>query len=291
MNEAPVTIATANEADGAAWDRFVGSRPEGSFYHLFGWKRVNERALGHRCEYLMARDAGGGIVGVLPLVEVSSRLFGRILCSMPFVNYGGPIAIDESVALALLERAKQLAADMRADYLELRCAQALTTSTPVSLRKVSLTVELNPDPEALFASYSPKHRKNVRRAQKNELEVRAGGRELLDDFYGVLEQSWRSLGTPLYRKDYFQLLIDTFPDNVRLYSCRHKETTAAVALVGMFNGTVEGMWAGARYDLRHLQANYVLYWEMLRDTCQLGQKLFHLGRSTADSGSEDFKKK
>lgn len=40
---------------------------------------------------------------------------------------------------------------------------------------------------------------------------------------------------------------------------------------------------------RSLQANYVLYWEMIRDVCQRGCRHFHLGRSTAESGSEQFK--
>jgi len=51
------------------------------------------------------------------------------------------------------------------------------------------------------------------------------------------------------------------------------------------------MWAGGGPRARELQANYVLYWEMMREACLRGSKLYHLGRSTADSGAEDFKKK
>ena len=270
-----LSVIAAGDAQRSAWDEFLRGRAGASFYHLYDWRTVNERSLGHACEYLVATRADGDIAGVLPLTMLRTRLFGRILCSMPFVNYGGPVADDAATAQALTDRAAQRAAELGADYLELRCAAALDTQMPVSLRKVSLTVELKPDPEALFKSFSQKHRKNVRRAQKNELAVRAGGLELLDDFYAVIERSWRDLGTPLYSRDYFQSVVETFPRNTRLYSCRAGDTPVAVALIGMYEGTVEGMWAGARRaDLRHLQANYVLYWEMMRDACVRGYTRF-----------------
>jgi FemAB-related protein (PEP-CTERM system-associated) len=285
-----LTIEPAGAGTRAAWDGFVAAQ-NGSFYHLYDWKDVNERSLGHHCEYLMARGAGGAIEGVLPLVFVKSRLFGRILCSMPFMNYGGPVTATPVAASELTRHAMSRAKALGADYLELRCPSPLDTQMPVSLRKVSMTVPLMPDAEALFASFSQKHRKNIRRAQKNNLEVRKGGIDLLDDFFGILELSWRSLGTPMYSRSYFERILKTFPANTSVFTCSHQGKPVAVALTGHFNGVVEGMWAGARQELRHLDANYVLYWEMLRDACQTGHKLFHLGRSTSQSGAEQFKSK
>ena len=40
-----------------------------------------------------------------------------------------------------------------------------------------------------------------------------------------------------------------------------------------------------------LDANYVLYWEMIKDACERGFRRYHLGRSTTGSGAEQFKKK
>ncbi len=65
-------------------------QPQGSFYHLHEWSGINQHALRNPSFNLIAR-AGGEIRGVLPLTLVASPLFGRVLCSMPFVNYGGPV--------------------------------------------------------------------------------------------------------------------------------------------------------------------------------------------------------
>lgn len=288
---ARLTVATIGDAGAADWDHFIEAEPTGSFYHLYGWKGINQSELGHACEYLAAMRPDGSMAGALPLVLVTSRIFGRILCSMPFVNYGGPVAANPGVRSLLADHAARRAETLEADYLELRCATALDTTIPVSLRKVSMTVPLQPDPEKLFAAFSQKHRKNIRRAMKNELTVESGDSELLPEFYQVLERSWRDLGTPLYKQEYFRSVLKTFPDKTRIFVCRSGKHPAAVAMNGYLNGTVEGMWAGIEPDLRHLQPNYVLYWEMLRHSCEEGFQRFHLGRSSVNSGAEVFKEK
>ncbi len=51
------------------------------------------------------------------------------------------------------------------------------------------------------------------------------------------------------------------------------------------------MWLGIRGDYRKRLVGYVLYWELIKHACEQGHRRFHLGRSSKDSGSEQFKKK
>lgn len=273
-----------------AWNEAV-TKLGGSFYHLYEWAEVNKQEFGHQNFYLATRRSQGDIAGVLPLALVDSRLFGRILCSMPFVNFGGPCATDSQSTNSLLDRATKLVDELQADHLELRCTQVTKTDMPVSLRKVSMTIQLKQDPETLWNAFSSKHRTNIRRVYKNGLEVISGTLELLPTFYGLMERAWRDLGTPLYRYTYFERVLKTFPDHTRIFVCHRSGQPIAAAFNGYFNGTVEGMWAAGHPDFRDLQANYVLYWEMIQDACRRGFQRYHLGRSSADSGAEQFKKK
>ena len=93
-------IKHLGNADRARWDTFVESCPEASFFHLSGWQRVIATALGHRTDYLYAQR-GEEIVGVLPLAQVKSLLFGNALTSVPFCVYGGVAANDAEAAAAL----------------------------------------------------------------------------------------------------------------------------------------------------------------------------------------------
>jgi FemAB-related protein (PEP-CTERM system-associated) len=285
-----ISVELATPARAAEWNAFLQQQPQGSFYHLFEWSRINEQSLRNPSFNLIAHD-GASVRGVLPLTLVSSPLFGRVLCSMPFVNYGGPVSGDAAVISELLQAAQTRANELRADYLELRCAMPVETTLPVSTRKISMHIELAPDPDTLWNKFNTKHRTNIRRSQKNGLEVRSGGLDLLPTFYSVMEQSWRMLGTPLYARSNYENILKTLPHYTRIFVCSRGSEPVAVAFNGYNNGTVEGLWAGGTVLSRPLQANYALYWEMIRDACTRGCSRFHLGRSTADSGAEDFKKK
>lgn len=283
-------VILADDQWAAAWDAYTMTDPDASFYLRYAWKRLNENALGHRT-FFLAAVADEAIVGVFPLVLVQSRLFGRILCSMPFVNYGGPCAGDIRTVARLTEEAIGIANEERVDYLEIRSLRPVPDALPTSLHKVSMTITLPPDPEVVWSAFSSKHRTAIRRAYKNGLRAEHGGSELLDHFYEVLAETWRGHGTPIYAKRYFSDIQRALPDHTRIYVVYADEKPVAAAFNGHHNGVVEGLWAGNRPTLEHLQANYVLYWEMIKRACEDGFHTYHLGRSTAESGGEFFKKK
>ena len=91
--------------DHARWDAYVMAHPDATFFHRAGWQGVIEQAFGHRTHFLYA-EQHGNIVGVLPLVQIKSRLFGHSLSSLPFCAYGGIVANDAS-AFAALDHAAQ----------------------------------------------------------------------------------------------------------------------------------------------------------------------------------------
>src|SRR5690349_15006211 len=80
---------------------FLARRPRGaSADHDPRWLAVLREGLGHRPFLLVARDSDprlGPIVGYLPLALVASRLFGRFLVSLPYLNMAGVVADDANV--------------------------------------------------------------------------------------------------------------------------------------------------------------------------------------------------
>src|SRR5882672_4397116 len=137
-----MTLAVERFGDSAAeWDTFVRFAERGTHCHLFGWKSVIERVLGHECFYLAARASDGRIDGVLPLVRVSSRMFGSYLVSMPFLNYGGALGSDRAVQ-ALVARAIEIDKSGNIELLELRSRTPLPVDLPVSPRKITVVRDL-----------------------------------------------------------------------------------------------------------------------------------------------------
>src|SRR5262245_61326107 len=118
-----VKTVRCDESFKAAWNAFIEAG-NGSFYHRFEWRDINASSFGHRSAYLAALD-GDRIVGVFPMVQVKSRLFGNIACSLPFVNYGGPAAVSADAEAALLAEAANVAAEWGVDYVEIRSRKNL----------------------------------------------------------------------------------------------------------------------------------------------------------------------
>jgi FemAB-related protein (PEP-CTERM system-associated) len=272
------------------WNDYLAASPDANFYQQYEWKNINETAFGHKTLYLSA-NRNSEIVGALPMVFIKSAMFGRILSSMPFVNFGGLIANDREIEHLLLEQARKLTRETNADFLEIRSLKPISESLPSSLHKISMTIDLDDDPDRLWSAFKSKHRTNIRRVYKHDVHVREGSTDLLDEFYRIMAYSWRNLGTPFYKKRYFEEILANLPDQVRIFVAYQGEKPIATAFNGYFKDTVEGMWAGALPGYRQVQPNYVLYWEMIKDACEKGFRKYHLGRSSVDSGAEAFKSK
>jgi FemAB-related protein (PEP-CTERM system-associated) len=285
-----LNIIGCDNTHAAEWNAYVHASPRASFYHRWEWRDIVTENFGHQTAYLAALESGR-IVGVFPLVRLKSFVFGNIACSLPFLNYGGPCGDSDAIEQQLLEEAEKVANAWGVEYLEIRSQRHLGDRYPVADHKVSMTLALDPDPDVFLARLKREQRHQIRRAERSGFVTRFGP-ELLDDFYQVLSESWRDLGTPIYRLHYLRSIVAAFPDTTQVCVVYGDDgRPAAGAFNGVHNGTLEGMWLGMRSEARKKSVGYVLYWEMIKRACELGHHSFHLGRSSKDSGGEQFKKK
>ncbi len=274
--------------DLSLWEDFVASHSEATNYHQFAWKKVIERSFGHATCYLMAMN-DEVVVGVLPLAILKSRLFGRSVVSLPFLNYGGLLADNEKVEEALVSAASQLAIDEGAESVELRHCAAHGLGLIPKQHKVSMMLPLAPDTDTQWKHLDAKVRNQVRKAGKSGLTVQVGGKELLDDFYAMFSRNMRDLGTPVYGRVFFETIMDVFPLQTKIFVVKSQEIPVASGLSSIFNETMEIPWAGSLVEYRSLCPNMLLYWEAIQFGIQQGMKVFDFGRSTPGEGTYRFK--
>jgi FemAB-related protein (PEP-CTERM system-associated) len=272
------------------WNEYLHNSAQSCFYQRLEWQLINSEYFNHKVFNLVAEE-NDKIVGVLPIVSLNSVVFGHLLCSMPFVNYCSSCADNKEIEKKLFEYACDITKQTGAKYLEIRSLQPSSINMKESKNKISLTIDLDQDPDILWNGFKSKHRTNIRRVYKSGVTVKKGGEELLSDFYYIISKSWKDLGTPIYSIDYFKKILLHFKHDICIFVAYIDEVPVAAALNGYYDSTVEGMWLGVDSQYRKRQPSYVLYWEMIKDACQKGYKKYHLGRSTVDSGGESFKKK
>jgi len=197
------------------WDDYVYTHPQGTFFHLIGWKRVIETTFGYQPWYIYAEDHGT-ITGVLPLFAVKKPVFGVRLVSVPFGVYGGLCAQDANVEALLLEQAKQLTQEIGADCLELRHAVTNGHELPVKSLYVTFQRPLYADEEENLQAIPRKQRRMVRQGAKYDLQTKMGDNADLQGFYEVYAQSLHNLGTPAFPRRYFHALREEFGEQCQI---------------------------------------------------------------------------
>lgn len=277
------------ETEYPAWDSFVSEHPGASPYHLSIWRHVLGQAFGKQW-YVVGAIQDGKVLGGIPLVHMKSRLFGNFLGSMPYFNYGGLLVDDEREGEPILEQAIALAQQLGAEHLELRHLKNPYEHLPVKTGKLSMWLTLPSSAEELMKSFKPKLRSQVRKGEKNGLRVKEGGLELLEEFYTVFAQNMRDLGTPVYGKNFMQMILEAFPKTARLMVVYDPESCpiAGGFLLG-FRDRIEIPWASSLREYNHLQSNMFLYWNCLKYACDQGYQVFDFGRSSAESSTYKFK--
>lgn len=285
---ASMALAVASEPS-ADWDDFVLNRPGASTYFQSGWPLIARDAFRHRTFFIEARGPQGQLAGVLPLVQ-QRGLLGNFVTSIPFFNYGGALATDTAVRVALMSRARELAQELGCAYLELRDVNSEAPGWRTRTDKVSMILQLPATMDELSRRLGSKLRSQVKRADRENAVVRSGGIELLDDFYRVFAANMRDLGTPVYPKRFFRAILERFPALTTILVIDHQGKAAAAAFLVMDRGQAEIPWASCLASAKPLGFNMKLYWEVLALVISRGCQSFDFGRSTLDSGTFKFKK-
>jgi serine/alanine adding enzyme len=272
------------------WDGFVGLHPGSTAYHYTSAIEIGRRAFGLPCWYLAARGDDGGLRGVLPLVEQSSLLFGRNLTSVPFFTYGGILATGQEAPRALAEAAEALRGRRRAGHVELRHTLAMPElQLPHRMDKVSMVLALPDSTDQLQKQLGAKLRSQIRRPERESIQVQWGGAELLPQFYGVFAPAMHGLGTPVYPLQFFYCALEGFGDKARVVLLRMAGEVHAAAILLRHPATCEVPWAAASPEGKQKSLNMRMYWELLLQTLSDGRREFDFGRSTIDSGTYKFK--
>jgi FemAB-related protein (PEP-CTERM system-associated) len=286
--DAALSVRPFRGTDRDRWENFVLACPAATFFHRIGWRDIIEQVFRHRTHYLLA-ERGDRIVGVLPLAQVRSRLFGHSLVSLPFAVYGGAACDDAAATGALNDAAVQLARELGVDHLELRNRQQTEPGWPRQDLYVTFRKALLPDVEANMLAIPRKQRAMVRKGIQRGLvsEIDAG----VDRFFDLYADNVHRHGTPPFPKRYFQALRAQFGDACEVLTVLGPDGKPASSVLSFyFRDEILPYYAGDYDTARDLAANDFKYWELMRRACERGVRVFDYGRSKRDTGSFSFKK-
>jgi FemAB-related protein (PEP-CTERM system-associated) len=289
-------VRAANLADPderSAIERFVAAHPEGTPFHSPAWLSAVEQGTGNRALTLVAERCGD-VVGMLPLNEIHSPIFGRLLASTGFAVDGGLLVEDDAIGEELLALAERLAVSHSCPTIELRGGPVNDLRAGWTLRTQShcgFVTPLAADDEAQLTAIPRKQRAEVRKSLANDFTVEVGtGSEDRATHYAIYAESVRNLGTPVFPRKLFDAVLDAFGEQADILTVRHEGRPVASVLSLYWRGAVMPYWGGGTWDARRLRANDRMYYELMRHARRRGCDRFDFGRSKTGSGAYHFKR-
>jgi FemAB-related protein (PEP-CTERM system-associated) len=283
-----ITIRRYQDQFQHAWDEYVYRHPSGSLFHLTAWKRVIEKTFRFESRYLLMEERGT-IRGVLPLFVVPNFLLGRSLISTPLAVYGGVCADDEQMSSRLRKAACQMAEREGVQYLELR--EQWPLAEPGFQTKelyVTFDQELPSNVDQLLRGFPRDTRYMIRKGQKNGLRAVVDPQQL-DIFYEIYSRSFHQLGTPVFSKCLFRVVLEELGEQSELTTVWHGEKALAAVLTFRYRDWVLPYFGGSLVEGRRFAANNFMYYEVMRRALEGGARHFDFGRSKLGSGSYAFK--
>jgi FemAB-related protein (PEP-CTERM system-associated) len=298
-----LTLRSLEPRHAEAWDAFVASHPSGTFFHRAAWAEVITAAFGHTSLYTLA-ERDGVIVGVLPLAQMKTRLFGNTLVSTPFCVYGGPLAGDAETAAALATHAEALRARSGATAVELRQRDPVDVDVQAGdvqagnvqagdvqagnwLTRADLYVTFRKpivaSDDANLKAIPRKQRAMVRKGIQHGLVSRVD--QDADTLHRIYAESVRNLGTPVFARRYFRILLTVFRDCADVVTVLDNGIPVAAVMNFYFRDEVLPYYGGGTQAARRVAGNDFMYWEVLRRAAARGGRRFDFGRRKVGTGA------
>lgn len=283
------TALTRLELGDPRWREFVSGHRDATPFHHPAWAAFLAECYGMRAFALARVGPAGGVAAGLPVIEVS-RMGRRRWISLPYTDRLAPLEAEADAGLGPALAAARLTAGVRA--VELRAG--LSGAFPEDAAWLHL-LRLDPDPDVVAKRMRSNVGRNIRKAERSGVEVRAGSSEddLAGIFYGLHVATRRRQGVPVQPRRFFTLFWRRLmePGLATVLLGHVGGTPVAGAVFMTWNGTTIYKFGASDPGFAEYRVNNLIMWRAIQDACAAGSHTFDFGRTDDDNdGLRAFKR-
>jgi len=267
----PNTRSLTRHEDAAEWDRLALNQAASPF-QAWAWGELKGKFGWQPNRLSTEAGSGGAQVLIRPFRGLSVAYVPR----GPFPAVDGPLdknLIDEFTRLARSHRAAflrlepdVLQTDERAPEIDAFLkSNGFRTAEKTLGQRSSLRLDLSPTEEELFAAFSKGHRADVKRAEREGVQVRVGKTEDdVDSLHQMLIATTARKTFEYHTASYYRTLWRLYGDAARLYLAEWKGELVAASLVLAWGETGLYLFAGSNRAGLDSRAGHLLQWHAIR---------------------------
>ena len=274
------------------WENAISAHPDATIFHSTAWARVLVDTYGHRPCYVQI-SLNGGMLALVPMMEVQSVLTrSRGIC-LPFSDYCAPLTFSSFGHELVTQKLQQIAHERCWSYFELRSHSIVPVNTPASESYYGHFLDLRIGPEALISNFSSSVKRAVRKAQRSGLNVSIqSSPDAMAQFYELHVRTRRRHGVPPQPRSFFiniqRHLISAGYGFIVLVECQ-KAPIAAAMFFKMGRCAVYKFGASDE-RLQELRPNNLAMFEGIKYLAKGGAETLHFGRTDKENeGLQRFK--
>lgn len=281
-----VRLRVAGPSDFGRWNQFVSRNPRGNIFQTTHFSRALEYVSSK--PFLVVAEDGDELVGGLlsNFVLGNSKIAPLRFFAEARSNYG-PIVdqryvgLDREIVGFALKKMAEMGYRIHyyvgyGDCADIFRRMGYKRSWSVSVASV---VDLRKTEEELFRSFSPDHRRGIRKAEKAGLRVEVGTHGSCPEVYHeILVDQARRLGIRPEPFSFIKGIWDTLrpKDMARFYFAYHGEVAVASLIVLRYRKTVHGFLGCALGRYLRLYPWNLLHWRVMQDAIREGMEEYDL---------------
>ncbi|MFQ6040969.1 MAG: lipid II:glycine glycyltransferase FemX [Candidatus Poribacteria bacterium] len=288
----------------AQWDEVVSRCPYSSAFHSSQWMMALEKSFKQLKSQTFLIESENSLVGAFPCMVFQPMPFSRMLLSMPWNLFGGPLIVGDITIdfTAMIESIDTQLSELVDEQRICETAITLSPHHPEEIeaalsragyeKRAELFTHLlktNSDYEVIWQAYNKRVRGAVRKAGKTGVIVRdSDSEEDLTGFYKIYLASMKRLsGTPKP----FSLLRTLQLSPIAKLAVAERENTIIAGLLYLFFNKTVTLWCGAsRREFLEYRPNNAIFHHIIRWACEQGYEWVDFGASPPEnSGLIAFK--
>ena len=274
------------------WDKLLLTNPESSFFHTSAWANVLNNSYGYKPLYF-ARIENKELKDLLAVMEVDSFLTGKRGVSLPFTD-DCPVIAESRVRFdKLFSLATDYGKRNKWKTLEIRGGQNFLKDVYPDKTFLTHKLELVPDENILLSKFRSSTRRNIKKAEKNNVVVETlYNKRAIDAFYHLNCLTRKDHGLPPQPLSFFENLYDTI--------IAHKKGIVMLAKIGeriiagsvylLFGDRAIYKYGASNKQFQIYRANNLVMWEAIKQFADTGYKYLDFGRTELEhEGLRRFK--
>jgi Acetyltransferase (GNAT) domain len=281
-----MNIEIVNPITHPGWDQLILSHEGYSFFHSSAWASVLSEPYGYKPLYFTIFD-GDTISACLPVMEVNSLITGRRGVSLPFTDRCEPLVSDPVQFDALLAYAKEHGKKAGWKYIELRGGTTFLPGVGPSVSYLGHRLDLASGEVALFSALRDSTRRNIKKAEKEGVEVTVSDTaDAVAAFYELNQITRKHHGLPSQPFSFFRAIhghvLSKGLGFVVLALYRGKPVAASVFF--HFGRTALYKYGASTLKHQQVRANNLAMWKAIERLSRRGLESLCFGRTDIDHG-------